>query len=245
MFTKSAKYYDAIYNQGKAKGYASEALKILEIIRAHNKSDGRSLLDVACGTGLHLGILQPHFDRVAGLDLDPSMVALCKERLPNVPVHECSMSDFDLGEQFDVVTCLFSSIGYLSSIEEMQRATQCIANHLKPGGVAIVEPWFEPGVMTPGMIHSLVVDEPDLKITRMNHLIIDGRVSSFVLNYLIGTPTEIEHFTEPHTLTLFTREEHLNAFAQAHLDVEYDEVGLMNRGLYIASKPLGATGTKD
>ena len=55
-----------------------------------------------------------------------------------------NMLDFDLGRQFDVVTCLFSSIGYVKTVPNMKRAVANMSRHLKPGGVLVLEPWFTP-----------------------------------------------------------------------------------------------------
>lgn len=50
MFEKSARIYDTIY---KFKDYAAEADLVTRYIRA-SAPDAATLLDVACGTGLHL-----------------------------------------------------------------------------------------------------------------------------------------------------------------------------------------------
>lgn len=81
-----------------------------------------SLLDVACGTGLHLQHLAPRFGHVEGLDLNERMLALARDRLPGVPLHHGDMLDFDLGRRFDVITCLFSAIGHMKRYADMSEA---------------------------------------------------------------------------------------------------------------------------
>ena len=68
MFAGTARYYDRIY---AFKDYAGEVEKILSIVERELQADGRRLLDVACGTGLHLERLKAHFE-AEGLDLSPS-----------------------------------------------------------------------------------------------------------------------------------------------------------------------------
>jgi ubiquinone/menaquinone biosynthesis C-methylase UbiE len=81
MFRKSQRFYDAIYAW---KDYPAEVDRLLSIIRERVPEAG-SLLDVACGTGKHLELLRDHY-RVEGVDLDPEMIALARERLgSNVP----------------------------------------------------------------------------------------------------------------------------------------------------------------
>jgi SAM-dependent methyltransferase len=228
MFARSAGIYDAVYSW---KDYAGEAERIHELVQAR-KPGATSLLDVACGTGAHLAELRGRY-RCEGLDLDPELLAIARERLPDVPLREGDMRDFDLGRRFDVVTCLFSSIGYMRTVEELESAVAAMARHLEPGGVLLVEPWLTPEAVRVPHVAAVFVDEPELKIARLNNIEVEGRRSSFDFQYLVGTPEGVEHFTERHDLTLFTREEQLAAFRAAGLAVEHDEEGLMGRGLYI------------
>ena len=101
----------------------------------------------------------------------------------------------------------------------------------------VVEPWLAPEAVVVPHVGAVFVDEPELKIARVNTIEVDGRRSSFEFQYLVGTPAGVEHFTERHELGLFTREEHLAAFRAAGLAVEHDEEGLMGRGLYVGVAP--------
>jgi hypothetical protein len=62
---------------------------------------------------------------------------------------------------------------------------------------------------------------------------IEGRLSVFNINYLVGTAQGIEHFTELHEMGLFSHEEYTQAFEKAGLNVSHDPQGLFNRGMYI------------
>ena len=231
MFSKSAQLYDTIY-QDRIKNYADEARKIHELVQSHLGSSGRRLLDVACGTGLHLYHLREFFD-VEGLDLDQGMLVVASQRLPDTPLHHGNMLNFDLCRQFDIVTCLFSSIGYVKTLENLRQAVLVMTKHLKPGGMLVMEPWFTPEQWHPGRVSATFVDEPERKIVRMNVSCQKDRLSSFEFHYLVGTSQGVEHFTELHELGLFTHEEYLDAFRCAGLSVIHDPQGLDGRGLYI------------
>jgi len=82
-------------------------------------------------------------------------------------------------DRLDVVACLFSSIGYLTRIEDVIQALRSMGEHLAPGGVLVVEPWFTPNQWMPGTVHAIPVDEPELKIARLSTSLVEGRISAF------------------------------------------------------------------
>ena len=230
-YSKLAKIYDALYS---FKNYEAEAKRLHEIIAEKKTSPGNALLDVACGTGTHLSFLRKYY-AVEGIDLTPEMLEVARARHPEVVFHEGDMRSFDLGRRFDVVTCLFSSIGYMKSPRELREAVINMARHLQPGGVLIIEPWLTEETWKPGGVHALYVDKPDIKIARMDIPSAKGRMSVFQWHMLIGTPQGIEYLTQKHELFLFSNAEYIEAFNAAALDVAYDEKGLKNRGLFIGT----------
>jgi len=233
MYKLSARHYDKLYG---FKDYAAECARLRELIRRHRGVDGGALLDVGCGTGAHLAHLKAHF-QVVGLDQSPEMIAEARWKHPEVTFHTGDMCHFDLGRTFDVVTCLFSSIGYVKTPERMRQATACLARHVGPGGLLVIEPWFTPETWHPGGIHTLKVEEPELHLVRMNVSRVDGAVSYWDFHYLVGTPEGVEHVVERHELGLFKVEEMQGAIAGAGLETSYEQEGLSGRGAHMGVRP--------
>jgi ubiquinone/menaquinone biosynthesis C-methylase UbiE len=234
MFDKTAEFYDEIYS---FKDYQKEAENLHELIQKHKLSPGSALLDVACGTGQHIAHLAPHYS-AAGLDLDAALLGVAEKRNPDTPFYQGDMSDFSLDQSFDVVTCLFSSIGYMKTIPHMTGAIANMARHLVPGGLLIIEPWLTPETWKEDTIHALFIDQPELKIARMNISETRDGLSVLDMHYLIATRDGIEHFIEYHELGLFTHEEYETAFRVASLEPIFYKEGLSGRGLYLAVLPL-------
>jgi SAM-dependent methyltransferase len=224
--------YDIEYS---FKDYAGEAAAVERIARSRNPN-ARSLLDVACGTGKHLEHLRAQFT-CEGIDLDDGLLEVARRRVPDVPVRQGDMRDFDLGRQFDVVTCLFSAIGFVNGPDELAATAKTLARHVVPGGVLLVEPWLTPDVWKPNLPHLLPHEEPGLVLARVTLSgLRDDRVSTTDMHYLVGTPEGIEHFSEQHELYLFTDEEMRSAFEGVGLRTEHDPDGLIGRGLWICSR---------
>lgn len=236
MLSGSEKYYDDIYS-AMSKDYAAEASKLHAAIQQHKQTGGSTLLDVACGTGTHAGLLCQHY-QVEGMDVNTAMLKVARKKHPELRFHQGDMRNFDLGRQFDVVTCLFSAIGYMRTKADLQKAVRNMSRHVLPGGALLIEPWFTPEQWHPGRVSVIQVDKPELKVIRMAHARQKGRISLLEFQYLIGTPKGIEHLVEHHEFGLFSQAEYKDAFTRAGLEVSYDPEGLSGRGLYIGRKSL-------
>lgn len=229
MFSKSAHLYDILYS---FKDYPAKSQKIITLIQ--NEMPGaQTLLDVACGTAEHDKYLSGKY-QVDGLDLDPEFVRIAAEKNPLGSFSHADMRDFDLGKTYDVILCLFSSIGYVKTLDKVVETLACFKRHLNPAGVIFVEPWFTPDVWHVGSMHMLSGETDDLKVCRMNTSGREGDISILDFHYMVGADGKIEYFTERHELGLFTVDEMMAAFSDAGLDVRYDPDGLTGRGFYIA-----------
>ncbi len=242
MFTRSQDWYDLIYD-AQGKDYAVEAATLRQLVRSRGVLDrpgvGRrpKLLDVACGTGRHLALLDD-FDRV-GVDLDAGMLVRAAERCPDVTLVEGDMRTLDgagLGGPFDVVTCLFSAIAYMEDLRSLHEATASMARCLAPGGMLVIEPFLEPGVVELGRPWATFVDRPEIKIARMDVPRVEGRRLMLEFEYLIADAEGVRHVPESHRIGLFTAEEIGAAIRAASLTWEFEPRGLTGRGLHLGRR---------
>lgn len=231
MFTKTAAYYDALYH---FKDYQAASHRLVQLIEQYNPQT-TSLLDVACGTGKHLAYLKEHFE-AEGLDLDANLLEVARKRCPDVTFHQEDMTNFKLNASYDVVVCLFSSIAYARSLENLNHAIRCMANHLNPGGLLVVEPWIFPENYWVDRITANFVDQPDLKIAWMYKSQREALTSVLDIHYLVGTPDGVENFRERHVMGLWTDDEYKQAFLNVGITPIYDAKGLFGRGMYYGVK---------
>ena len=231
MFSESAEFYDLIYST--FKDYRSEADAIAELLRGLNPAC-RSVLDVGCGTGEHARLLAEHGFVVDGLDLDPTFVQLARRKHPHGRFFVADMADFALPQRYDAVVCLFSSIGYLKTLDRVEQALVRFAEHLAPGGLILVEPWFAPDMLSGWRVMTNTGESANVRVTRTSRVAIEGRLSRVFFDYTIIDKENTRTAYEVHELGLFTASEMMETFRRAGLAAKHDPVGLTGRGLYVA-----------
>ena len=231
MYAHTADWYDQIY-AAQGKDYAAEARVVADIARSCTPG-ARSLLDVGCGTGLHLAAFAEQFERVAGLDLTPEFVTHVREM--ELDAREGDMRDFELDERFDVVVSLFSAIGHAGDVVGLDASIASMARHLTSGGVLVVEPWFAPDAWRLGRYGVEVADAPDSTLTRVNWTSREGDVSVLHFAWTHVSADGIERLDEELRLALFTEAQYRAAFERAGLVASFDPAGCNagGRGLWI------------
>jgi SAM-dependent methyltransferase len=143
-----APFYDAVMGDR-----AEHARYLRSLIRKHAPR-ARTLLELACGTGSILKQLWTHYE-VAGLDLSEEMLEIAAEKVPGVPLFRGDMRAFDLGEQFDVVLCVYDSINHLLRFDEWKMVFARSHRHLNENGILVFD------VNTTHQLAALV-DQPPL-----------------------------------------------------------------------------------
>ncbi|MGI5271946.1 class I SAM-dependent methyltransferase [Nonomuraea sp. CA-218870] len=212
-----AETYDDIY-QARGRDYAAEAARVAEVIRERNPG-AATLLDAPCGTGAHLRHFAERFAHVEGVELSPDMRRVAARRLPGVTISAGDLRGFSLGRAFDAVTCLFA-ISHMACQSELEAAIGCLAGHLAPGGVLVVEPWWQPDGYAAGHVAGDLVDGPRT-VARVSHSVREGRRVHTEVHCLVAdSETGVRHASETFSLTLFSDAEYTAAFAAAGLGCE-------------------------
>lgn len=241
MFHGTAHVYDLLY-EAAGKDYAKEARDIHELIQ-RRFPHARTLLDVACGTGGHLVHLRRDYD-VTGVDADPAMLGQARTRLPGVPLVEADMRSFRLNRSFDAVTCLFSSIGYMTTVDELDAAAANMAGHLNPGGVLIVDGWVLPDqwrdTVSAGIDTAMT---ETVKVARVAYNTREGRTTRLELHHLVASDSGVDYIVDRHQLTLFSRQEYQTALERAGLRVHTTESPMAGRDRYIGQQAPPTVGS--
>jgi SAM-dependent methyltransferase len=231
MYSKSQKCYDLSY---RFKDYKREARVVHNLLSVINPTY-KTYLDIASGTGEHATYLSD-FYRVDGTDIDETFLEIARQKSTSITYYQTDMTKFNLNKVYDVVACLYSSIGYAKTKDGFRNAVKCFRDHLNPNGVILIEPWASPASWKPGQIRTLSAEYEGVTLQRMSETETSPEgLSVITLHHLLGENGQVEYIKERHELGLFSHEDYQDAFERANLSLQYlpDFEGLSNRGLYI------------
>jgi SAM-dependent methyltransferase len=228
MYSASAEYYDLVYSK---KDYRGETDRLRELFR-RCVPEGRTILDIACGTGEHLRFL-PEYE-VAGIDLEPALVRIASEKRPDGNFQVADMQRFELGRKFDLLICLFSAIGHLLTAEAILSALGCFKSHLAPGGAIFIEPFIEPNAWRAGEANIATGADGGRKVCRLMTSDRKGDVAILIGHHLFADGIDVRYAVERHELLLLDHDQWKDLFRRAGLSVEYLPDAFSSRGLYLA-----------
>lgn len=127
-------YYDEIMELIEYDGWVGLTKKYL-------KPDS-TILDLACGSGTFAISLANDGYKVTGLDLSREIIEVAKEKMKlnhvEIDFEVKDMTNFSYNSQFDVITCFFDSVNFLTK-DEVKRMMDAVYNNLKDGGFFIFD----------------------------------------------------------------------------------------------------------
>lgn len=126
--------------------YAAQCDFARRVFRTFASSDGQAYLDLACGTGRHLALMQQHGFTGTGLDNSPAMLAQAAARCPGADWLCCDLAAFEAEARFDLITCFLYSIHYSHPRAALQETLRRAFRALRPGGVLLFDLVDEAGV---------------------------------------------------------------------------------------------------
>jgi 2-polyprenyl-3-methyl-5-hydroxy-6-metoxy-1,4-benzoquinol methylase len=145
MISRTREEYQTLADQYDAAFYVTpyrsqlEQHSVLQAIQAVGGVAGRTVLDVACGTGHYTRLLrQQGATRAVGVDLSPEMIAVARHTEATRPLGAISyevqdIGELDLPETFDLAVGVYL-LHYATTAAHLWQMCQRIAQHIRPGG---------------------------------------------------------------------------------------------------------------
>jgi SAM-dependent methyltransferase len=234
-FRQYSKYYYDFYS--KKKNYKKESEVVKRLIKLFQKKPSRTLLDAGCGTGEHLKYLSKDF-RCVGMDINKDAIEIAKKNV-DADFKVADMIRFDLNKKFDVLICLFSSIGYVQTFDNLVKTLKNFYNQMEDGGLLIVEPWmFKKDFNRLYLGFDKLLDE-NAKFVRMTMSKIVKSRWLLIMHYLVKEDGKIKHLKEVHRMLALNSQDYVKALNIAG----FREIKFLNkkfwegnRGFFIVNK---------
>lgn len=130
--------YVNLYGQIK-KAFPIKRVEVVSNFIKNKNIYVNNYLDLACGTGFFLDLLQQkmNFNSCVGLDYSVKMLEYANNhhRSKNIEYVYGDMSCFSLDKKFEFISCNYDAINFLQTIEEWVKTFKCVYNHLSKGGI--------------------------------------------------------------------------------------------------------------
>ncbi|MDO7787978.1 class I SAM-dependent methyltransferase [Desulforamulus aquiferis] len=136
MYKDLTQYYDHIFPAGQGQlNFFKLAFEDLGVSR---------VLDLACGTGAYALEFARWGLNVVGLDYEPDMIRLAREKSRKEGLHvDFITGDMrrleDLEGKFDAVVCIGNSLVHLLNDKDLLKALSQMKERLYPGGTLIIQ----------------------------------------------------------------------------------------------------------
>ncbi len=110
-------------------------------------SPDKKILDLACGSLTFAILMKSEGYDISGLDLSDTMLEVGKAKAKMnhllIPLYHMDMTNFNIDEKFDVITCYFDSFNHLPTKEMVLDSLKCCYNHLNEGGLLLLDIFSE------------------------------------------------------------------------------------------------------
>jgi len=204
------------------------------------RESGGPVLELGCGTGRVLIPTARAGTAITGLDLSPRMLDVCRKRLGAEPADvqsrvdlvEGSMTNFDLGHTFQLVTMPFRPFQHLLTVDDQLACLEGIRRHLASSGRLVFD-LFNPSL--DALVNMPIGEEsepepeftaPDgRRVLRRHKTIAQDRfrqIGSFELIYDVARPDDrTERLIHAFDMRYFFRFEAEHLLARAGFTVEH------------------------
>ena len=209
-FGEYAAIYDLIYRD---KDYAAESAFVDSLIRLHRSPGaGRTVLDLACGTGRHLFELAGLGYDGEGSDISADMISVARDSarrrgMSMTFYNESFQSCGRIGRTYDVALALFASLGYLTAKGDVVNAFRDIRGLLAPGGLLVFDVWNGLAVVrdfTPRKIRKAEGQGLSVERVSLTELVEVAQVASVNCHFTVVRPGAVTRtFEELHRVRFF------------------------------------------
>jgi SAM-dependent methyltransferase len=132
-FSGSAKWYDVILGKDEYEKNAQFVSKQLQ------KFNVKTVLEIACGSGLYLFPLKKNGFDVEGLDISKKMLDAVKKRSKAIKIYQQDMTKFNTKKKYDAILVLNSGMVLLPNHSLIDETLKRCYNNLNSKGILLID----------------------------------------------------------------------------------------------------------
>ena len=99
----------------------------------------KTAMDLACGTGVLCEILHQNGIAAAGMDFSRGMIAIARQRCPEIPYDVADMTLYRPEKQFDLVTCTGDALNHIPALADVEKIFRNVYAYTAPGGYFVFD----------------------------------------------------------------------------------------------------------
>lgn len=210
LYSDLAEYYFFIEN--KHRNISNDISLIKQLVPRNSRP---ALLDLGCGTGEHLDLLNKEGFRCTGIDSSGEMVRVARARNGvGISYTVSDMLTIDYYQAFDIAICLFGSFDYILANSDIDTVFYNTYRALKPGGIAVFEVWNAyplHRIEQKELSHVSTTYYKENKIEReRGFALVEKRPRTIVdvfYRYAIYTGGKVRHIDDKHTMRAYYQKE--------------------------------------
>jgi len=134
--------YPQLYELGFLKETPKESKFLESVFKKYVPFPVNRVLELGCGSGRLVCDMATRGFSMTGLDLNPTALEYCKKKLKKLGVKGETvvgdMTNFKFDQPFDAAVNAINTFRHLESEEAALAHLDCVAEHLKPGGVFVL-----------------------------------------------------------------------------------------------------------
>lgn len=203
-YTSFAAAYDTMMANVDYVRWANYVQKLF----AHYNVRPRRILDMACGTGSTTILLAEKGYEMSGTDraLEMLLSARDKANEKGLPIHlwQQDMRDLAVAKLYDVVLCLYDSINYITTAEEMKQVFTRVSEALVPQGMFIFDVTTEYNIVKHFDKQTFAESNADYSYIWRNLYFHKEKLCKTVLTFFLREGSDFCRYEELHIQKIYT-----------------------------------------
>lgn len=135
--------YASVYDASGQRAFSVRMIEYLDQLLKIHAPPGRRWLELACGTGTVALAMARRGWQLTGVDGSADMLAQARAKAAlaeqEIPFLQQDMRQLKFEQRCDLVTCLYDSLNYMLTTDDLTAALRQVARCLNPGGLFLFD----------------------------------------------------------------------------------------------------------